>query len=48
VLAFLAWSHMHGICSLMLRDRLKIYAEEDRETIRTKSFKLFMSMLSKL
>lgn len=48
VLAFLAWSHMHGICSLMLRDRLKIYEEGERETIRTRSFKLFMSMLKKL
>jgi len=48
VLAFLAWSHMHGICSLILRDRLKIYEEKDRVSIRTKSFKIFMSMLSKL
>jgi AcrR family transcriptional regulator len=48
VLAFVAWSHMHGICSLILRDRLKIYPEEEREGIRTKSFKLFMSMLRQL
>ena len=48
VLAFVAWSHMHGICSLMLRDRLKIYEESQREKIRTKSFKLFMTMLSRL
>ena len=48
VLAFLAWSHMHGICSLILRDRLKIYDEKIRESIRTKSFKLFINMLSKL
>jgi AcrR family transcriptional regulator len=48
VLAFLAWSHMHGICSLILRDRLKIYEEKIRESIRTKSFKLFINMLSNL
>jgi AcrR family transcriptional regulator len=48
VLAFVAWSHMHGICSLMLRDRLKIYEENQRETIRKKSFKIFMTMLSQL
>lgn len=48
VLAFVAWTHMHGICSLMLRDRLKIYDESQRENIRTKSFKLFMKMLQQL
>jgi AcrR family transcriptional regulator len=48
VLAFVAWSHMHGICSLVLRDRLKIYEESQRDGIRTKSFKVFMKMLQQL
>jgi AcrR family transcriptional regulator len=48
VLAFVAWSHMHGICSLVLRDRLKMYEESQREAIRVKSFKIFMKMLQQL
>lgn len=48
VLAFVAWSHMHGICALLLRDRLKIYEESQRDLIRRKSFKVFMKMLQQL
>lgn len=44
-MAFVAWSHMHGICALALRDRLRMYPEEEREAIRIKSFKVFISML---
>jgi AcrR family transcriptional regulator len=47
-LAFSIWSYMHGLCSLVLRDRMKHYPEEEKEAIVEKSFKIFVQMLSKL
>jgi AcrR family transcriptional regulator len=48
VLAFSIWSYMHGMCALVLRQRVRCYPEEDRERIRTQSFENFKLMISKL
>jgi AcrR family transcriptional regulator len=47
-LSFLIWSTMHGMCSLALRDRLKIYEESERAKMMDKSFKMFKQILSEL
>ena len=47
-LSFLIWSTMHGMCSLALRDRLKIYEEAERTKMIDKSFKMFKQILSEL
>jgi AcrR family transcriptional regulator len=47
-LSFLIWSTMHGMCSLALRDRLKIYEESERTKMIDKSFKMFKQILSEL
>jgi AcrR family transcriptional regulator len=48
ILSFTIWSYMHGMCSLALRNRMKIYPEAERESIRKKSFKQFISLLKSL
>ena len=48
ILAFTIWSYMHGMCSIILRDRMKMYPEEDQDKIRNKSFELFARMLEEL
>ena len=48
ILSFTIWSYMHGMCSLALRNRMKIYPEKDRESIRKKSFKQFANLLKSL
>lgn len=45
VVSFMIWSFMHGMCSLALRNRMRIYRPEDREAIRTESLKQFMDLL---
>jgi AcrR family transcriptional regulator len=47
-LSFLIWSTMHGMCSLALRDRLKIYEESERAKIIDKAFKMFKQILSEV
>ncbi|GHN00372.1 TetR family transcriptional regulator [Cytophagales bacterium WSM2-2] len=47
-LSFLIWSTMHGMCSLALRDRLKIYEEAERAKMVDKSFKMLKQILSEL
>jgi AcrR family transcriptional regulator len=47
-LSFLIWSTMHGMCSLVLRDRMKIYEEDQREKMVEKSFKIFKQILEQL
>lgn len=48
ILAFSIWSYMHGMCSLALRDRMKVYPEEERESMQMKSFEIFKQMLRQL
>ena len=47
-LSFLIWSTMHGMCSLALRDRMKIYEEAERSKMLDKSYKMFKQILSDL
>lgn len=47
-LSFLIWSTMHGMCSLALRDRLKIYEESERSKMIDKTFKMLKQILSEL
>ncbi|MDN4163934.1 TetR/AcrR family transcriptional regulator [Cytophagales bacterium LB-30] len=44
-LSLLVWSTMHGLCSLKVRDRLRIYPEESREEMFTKAFDTFKQIL---
>jgi hypothetical protein len=47
VVALTIWSYMHGICSLIIRNRMKMYPEEIREQIQKQSFELFMNKIRK-
>jgi AcrR family transcriptional regulator len=47
-LSFLIWSTMHGMCSLVLRDRMKIYEEAERSKMIEKSFKMFKQILTEI
>ncbi len=47
VLALTIWSYMHGICSLIIRNRMKMYPEEIRIKMQQQSFELFISMIKK-
>jgi AcrR family transcriptional regulator len=47
VLALTIWSYMHGICSLSIRERMKIYPEEMRGPLMKDSFELFVKLLTK-
>jgi AcrR family transcriptional regulator len=48
ILSFTIWSYMHGLCSLALRERMRIYPLEERESVRKKSFKQFANLLKSL
>jgi AcrR family transcriptional regulator len=48
VMAFSIWSYMHGMCSLMLRKRLRCYTEDEAKRIFKESFENFKLMLSKI
>ena len=45
VLSFSIWSFMHGMCSLALRDRMKVYKEELGKEIQIKGFEMMKHML---
>jgi AcrR family transcriptional regulator len=45
VLALTIWGYMHGLCALIIRGRIRMYAEDERMDIQQKSFKLFMDMI---
>lgn len=45
VVSFTIWSYMHGICSLMLRNRMRVYPSDQRESIRMESMNQFMQLL---
>jgi AcrR family transcriptional regulator len=48
ILSFSIWSYMHGMCSLALRDRMRMYPEEERNSMQMKSFEIFKQMLRQL
>ena len=45
ILALSIWSFVHGLCSLELQNRLRIYADEVQPTIARDSFEQFVSIL---
>ncbi len=47
-LAFSIWSYVHGIASLKIRGRLKMYPEEKREQLISESNEIMIKMLAKM
>ena len=45
VISFMIWSQVHGICSMMIRERMKFYPEEGREELMFEAKKVFTEML---
>ena len=49
VLSFLIWSFMHGMCSLALRDRMRVYKDEALgKEIRLNGFEMMKQMLKSM
>jgi len=48
IMSFAIWSFMHGMCSLIIRDRMRCYPEDEREGIHVNAFKTFKIMLKTL
>jgi len=48
VVAFSVWSAVHGMVSLKLRDRMKMYPEETREALISKSKDVLHQMLGRM
>lgn len=45
VISFMIWSQVHGICSMMIRERMKFYPEEGREELMFEAKRVFTEML---
>ncbi len=45
VISFMIWSQVHGICSMLIRDRMKFYPEEGREELMFEAKRVFTEML---
>lgn len=45
VVSFMIWSQVHGISSMMIRDRMKFYPEEQRQELMFAAKKVFMDMI---
>jgi AcrR family transcriptional regulator len=48
ILSLSIWSYTHGLCSLELQNRLRIYPDEDQYTITRDSFEQFIKILKTL
>jgi len=48
ILALSIWSYVHGLCSLELQNRLRIYPDEVQHTITRDSFEQFVLILKTL
>jgi len=48
VLAHLIWSTVHGIVSLKIRDRMKVYIEQERTELIYNSLEMFNDILEKV
>lgn len=44
-LALMVWASVHGLCSLKIRDRLRIYPEEIREEMFNNAYETFKKLL---
>jgi AcrR family transcriptional regulator len=47
-LAFTVWSYVHGMCSLVLTNRMKHYPDDEHQSMMETSFGIFVKMLSQL
>ena len=48
VLSFMIWCQVHGLVSLHIKDRMKMYNEQERQTIAHESLEIFMRLLASL
>jgi len=48
ILALTIWSYVHGLCSLELQNRLRIYTDEQQQSIVSDSFEQFVGILKTL
>jgi AcrR family transcriptional regulator len=48
ILALSIWSYVHGLCSLELQNRMRIYPDEMQHTITRDSFEQFVTILKTL
>ncbi|MDX2304496.1 MAG: TetR/AcrR family transcriptional regulator [Microscillaceae bacterium] len=47
ILSFTVWCFVHGMVSLAIKDRLKMYEEEERESLLQRTMEIMMSFLEK-
>ena len=47
VVAFTLWSYVHGVVSLKIRDRLRMYPEDIREDLISQSIEIIHTMMKK-
>jgi AcrR family transcriptional regulator len=45
VVSFMIWSQVHGICAMMIRERMKFYPEDQWEALMYEAKKVFMKMV---
>jgi len=48
VLSFLIWSFVHGVVSLKIRDRLKVYPDHDRDKLVYDALEMFNTVLREM
>jgi AcrR family transcriptional regulator len=48
ILSLTIWSFVHGLCSLELQNRLRIYPDDMQQTLSLDSFEQFVSILNNL
>jgi hypothetical protein len=47
-IAYTLWCHAHGLVSLFVRERMRMYPEEKREELAKKSFAMVVKMAESL
>lgn len=47
-IAYTLWCHAHGMVSLFVRERMRMYPPEERETLAQKSFAMIVKMAESL
>jgi AcrR family transcriptional regulator len=48
VLSLMVWCQVHGLVSLFIKDRMRMYQETEREKLMEQSTNLFMQLVNKL
>ena len=46
-ISLILWSQVHGMVSLYNKERLNIYAVEDKQALMFRSYEVFLSMVQK-